>query len=121
MSELTELQRIQQAKAVIAQIPGGEIWLEELLIRGRPDGTISGGHCIYAYRAADAFGGKTPPQLMAPFPLSIAANEPALAAVVAAINAQAIDTVTQQEATIAELTTERETLLARIADLTASE
>ncbi len=121
MSELTELQRIQQAKAVIAQVPGGEIWLEELLIRGRPDGTISGGHAIYAYRASDAFGGKTPPQLMAPFPLTIAANEPALAAVAAEINVQAIDTVTQLEATMAALTAERDALLSSIADLTATE
>jgi len=110
MSEMTELERITTAKAAVAQIPGGEIWIEELLIRGRPDGTIQGGHAVYAYRAADAFGGKTPPQTMAPFPITIAAGESAFTAVVAEINAGALDT-------IASLTAERDALAARVAEL----
>lgn len=100
---MTELQRIQQAKAAIQQAPGGEIWLEEMLIRGEPSGAIKGAHVIYSWRAADAFGGKTAPQQMAPFPVTIAAEEPAFALVVSEINAAALATVQQQAAEITSL------------------
>lgn len=113
---MTELERLQTAKAAIAQAPGGELWLEELLIRGRPDGTISGGHAIYAWRAADAFGGKTPPQMMAPFPLTIGVGEQALAEVLADMNAAAVDTLAEQALTIEALTAERDSLLAQLAE-----
>ena len=112
---MTELERIQTAKAAIAQVPGGEIWLEEFLIRGKTDGTISGGHAIYAYRAADAFGGKTPGQLMAPFPVSIVEGENAFQHVAEEINLAAIDTIAALNAQIADLQQQIEALQAEIA------
>ena len=117
---MTELERIQQAKAAVANAPGGEMWLEEFLVRGAPGGGIKGGHVTYSWRAADAFGGKTPPQPMAPFPVTIAAGEPAFEAVAAEINLAAIATVAVRDASIAALTEERDALAARLAALEAT-
>lgn len=124
MSETTELQRIEAAKAAVLQAPGGEIWLEELLIRGGPDGSLRGGHVVYAYRASDAFGGKTPPQLMQPFPVTVVAGEAAFAHIGDEIDLAAVAAIAERDATIADkdvaiatLSYERDALSAHIAQL----
>ena len=56
--------------AAIGQMPAGSArwWLEEVLLRGTPEGTIAGAHVIIGAELTDPLGGKTR-TIKGPYPL----------------------------------------------------
>lgn len=93
---------------------GGIAWIEELLIRGQPGGGIKGGHAIYGQRVAGIAG------TAGPFSLATDVNDNDFAAVLSAVNVDAVnslaDAITAKES--AEQTAA--TLQARVDELEAA-
>lgn len=92
-----------------AESQGGAAWIEELLIRGKPDGGIGGGHVVIGWRAM-GIDGSTVGGLAAPFPLTVAADDPQFSQLCSLINAAAVDQIAALTAELATRTTERDSL-----------
>lgn len=96
---VTEFETLQ---AALAQMPPGmvRLWIDEVLIRGTPEGGIAGSHVVCGVEMTDPMGGKTR-VAKGPYPLDVLGGD--FAAVLGATLVQQQATIAARDARIAEL------------------